>query len=92
MVEAWSTSSMNYPAASRGVSDNARIPSEESELLRMELGVHLLPPLDCDVPAVLRGADHAVEQRGEIVAAVDVLTPTASLAHGRGKLRGMNPQ
>ncbi len=43
-------------------------------------------------PAVLRGADHAVEQRGEIVAAVDVLTPTASLAHGRGKLRGMNPQ
>jgi hypothetical protein len=38
---------MNYPAASRGVSDdNGRIPSEESELLRLELGVPLLPPLE----------------------------------------------
>ena len=38
---------MNYPAASCGVSDdNGRIPSEESELLRLELGVPLLPPLE----------------------------------------------
>jgi len=56
---------MNYPAASRGVSDNGRIPSEESELLRMELGVLLLPPVDMltHTPSLSHHTDAA--SRGE---------------------------
>lgn len=41
---------MNYPVASRGVSEGiGRIPSEKPELLRVELGVLLLPALLDDV-------------------------------------------
>src|SRR5574337_131014 len=40
---------MNNPAASRGVSDTGRIPSEQSELLTMQLSVLLLSPLGGDV-------------------------------------------
>ena len=54
---------MNYPAASRGVSERiGRMPSEKPELLRVELGVLLLPALLDDVALDLPFAPVAADR------------------------------
>jgi len=75
-------SEMNYPAASRGVSGTGRMPSEQPELLRMELGILFLPPLRRNVPLDLTLAPVAAD-RADVVPIRPELPAPQVLLHGR---------
>lgn len=73
---------MNYPAASRGVSGSGRMPSEQPELLRMELGIPFLPPLRRNVPLDLPLGPVAAD-RVDVVPIPPELPAPQVLLHGR---------
>ena len=74
---------MNYLAASREVSDGtSRTPSEQSELLRMELGVLLLPSLGSNVPLDLAFAPVAADRADVVPVRPELPAPEGFLDRG----------
>ncbi len=75
-------SSMNYPAASRGVSGTRRIPSEQTELLRMLLSVLLLPPLGGDLALDLAFASVTADRADVVPVRPELAAPEGLLHRG----------
>ena len=73
---------VNYPAASRGVSGTGQIPSEKSELLRVELGVLLLPALLDNVALDLPFAPVATDRADVVPVRPELAAPEVLLDRG----------
>ncbi len=70
------------PRANRGVPSTGQIPSEESELLRIEFSILLLSVLHRDIPLDLAFAPMMHDRADEVSAQSDIATPEVLLDHG----------